>query len=102
MVQPPVGDEEHLPVAFLAIDDPRQVNPRLTDEVAAELDRELGAGEFVGKVLEALGQRPTDRRDVERPIYEQLVESQLRESQAKQGPGDLQAMFDSGDTWVVR
>ena len=41
-------------------------------------------------------------RGVERPIYEQLVESQLRESKAKQGPGDLQAMFDSGDTWVVR
>jgi 2-oxoglutarate ferredoxin oxidoreductase subunit beta len=41
-------------------------------------------------------------RDVERPIYEQLVESQLREAQAKQGPGDLQAMFDAGDTWVVR
>jgi 2-oxoglutarate ferredoxin oxidoreductase subunit beta len=41
-------------------------------------------------------------RDVERPIYEELVGKQLQDAEAKQGPGDLQNLFDAGYTWVVR
>ncbi|MEX2141996.1 MAG: 2-oxoacid:ferredoxin oxidoreductase subunit beta [Pirellulales bacterium] len=41
-------------------------------------------------------------RDVERPIYEELVGKQLHDAEAKQGPGDLQSLFDAGDTWQVR
>jgi 2-oxoglutarate ferredoxin oxidoreductase subunit beta len=41
-------------------------------------------------------------RDVERPIYEQLIDSQLEEAIAKRGRGELQALFDSGDTWQVK
>jgi 2-oxoglutarate/2-oxoacid ferredoxin oxidoreductase subunit beta len=41
-------------------------------------------------------------RDVERPIYEELVGKQLQDAVAKQGPGDLQSLFDAGDTWMVR
>jgi 2-oxoglutarate ferredoxin oxidoreductase subunit beta len=40
-------------------------------------------------------------RDVERPIYEDLIARQLYDEEAKHGRGDLQAIFDSGDTWVV-
>jgi 2-oxoglutarate ferredoxin oxidoreductase subunit beta len=41
-------------------------------------------------------------RDVKRPIYDDLAVKQLEDAQAKHGPGDLQALFDSGDTWVVK
>jgi 2-oxoglutarate ferredoxin oxidoreductase subunit beta len=40
-------------------------------------------------------------RDVERPIYEDLIARQLYDEEAKHGRGDLQSVFDSGDTWVV-
>ncbi len=40
-------------------------------------------------------------RDVSRPIYEELIDAQLKDANAKQGAGDLQSLFDSGDTWVV-
>jgi 2-oxoglutarate/2-oxoacid ferredoxin oxidoreductase subunit beta len=40
-------------------------------------------------------------RDVERPIYEELVDKQLRDAEAKQGRGELQSLFDAGDTWAV-
>jgi 2-oxoglutarate/2-oxoacid ferredoxin oxidoreductase subunit beta len=41
-------------------------------------------------------------RDVKRPIYDDLAGKQLDESRAKHGPGDLQTLFDSGDTWLVK
>jgi 2-oxoglutarate ferredoxin oxidoreductase subunit beta len=40
-------------------------------------------------------------RDVERPIYEELVGKQLQDAVTKQGPGSLQSLFDAGDTWMV-
>ncbi len=40
-------------------------------------------------------------RDVERPIYEELVDKQLRDAEARQGHGELQSLFDAGDTWTV-
>jgi 2-oxoglutarate ferredoxin oxidoreductase subunit beta len=40
-------------------------------------------------------------RDVKRPIYDDLAVKQLDDARAKHGPGDLQTLFDSGDTWVV-
>jgi 2-oxoglutarate ferredoxin oxidoreductase subunit beta len=41
-------------------------------------------------------------RDVQRPIYEELMQRQLQDAETKQGPGDLQALFDAGDTWLVK
>ncbi len=41
-------------------------------------------------------------RDVKRPIYDDLAEKQLDDARAKHGPGDLQTLFDSGDTWMVK
>ena len=40
-------------------------------------------------------------RDVEAPIYDKAVNDQVATAIAKQGPGDLDALFNSGDTWMV-
>ena len=40
-------------------------------------------------------------RAVERPTYDQLVNSQIDQAIAKGGRGDLQKLFDSGETWEV-
>ncbi len=40
-------------------------------------------------------------RDVKRPSYDRLMRTQIDEVTAKQGPGDLQALLQGGDTWVV-
>jgi 2-oxoglutarate ferredoxin oxidoreductase subunit beta len=41
-------------------------------------------------------------RCVERPTYDGAVNKQLQDVMQKQGPGDLDALFNSGDTWEVR
>jgi len=40
-------------------------------------------------------------RAVDRPTYETLMERQIDEAIARQGPGDLQALYAEGDTWTV-
>jgi 2-oxoglutarate ferredoxin oxidoreductase subunit beta len=40
-------------------------------------------------------------RNVERPIYEELVEMHLKNAQTKEGAGDLESLFNTGDTWTV-
>jgi 2-oxoglutarate/2-oxoacid ferredoxin oxidoreductase subunit beta len=40
-------------------------------------------------------------RDVERPVYDDLMADQLREAEEKRGKGDLAALLHSGETWVV-
>ncbi|MEX0724721.1 MAG: 2-oxoacid:ferredoxin oxidoreductase subunit beta [Planctomycetaceae bacterium] len=40
-------------------------------------------------------------RAVSRPIYDREVEKQVKAVSQAQGPGDLDALFDSGDTWTV-
>jgi 2-oxoglutarate ferredoxin oxidoreductase subunit beta len=40
-------------------------------------------------------------RDVERPVYEEMMFNQIREATARLGPGDLQKLFAEGDTWTV-
>jgi 2-oxoglutarate ferredoxin oxidoreductase subunit beta len=40
-------------------------------------------------------------RQIERPVYGDGMEAQLRKAAADQGPGDLQRLLESGDTWVV-
>ena len=40
-------------------------------------------------------------RDVDRPVYGDGMEHQLRVAADKQGPGDLEKLLDSGDTWSV-
>lgn len=41
-------------------------------------------------------------RAVERPIYDAEVDRQLKQCIADQGSGDLEALFNSGDTWEVQ
>ena len=40
-------------------------------------------------------------RAVQRPTYEAQVKAQLDQAVAKSGPGNLQQLFDSGETWEV-
>jgi 2-oxoglutarate ferredoxin oxidoreductase subunit beta len=40
-------------------------------------------------------------RNVERPVYDDLMAEQLRLAEAKRGPGDLDALLHDGETWVV-
>jgi 2-oxoglutarate/2-oxoacid ferredoxin oxidoreductase subunit beta len=40
-------------------------------------------------------------RQVDRPVYGDAMEEQLRAAAAKQGPGDLGKLLASGDTWTV-
>jgi 2-oxoglutarate ferredoxin oxidoreductase subunit beta len=41
-------------------------------------------------------------RDVQRPTYDEGVISQVEAAVAKQGPGDLDGLYNDGDTWVVQ
>lgn len=40
-------------------------------------------------------------RQVERPTYDSLLNEQLAEAEAKQGPGDLRELLHGGDTWRI-
>lgn len=40
-------------------------------------------------------------RDVQAPAFEDLVLGQIRDAQAKQGAGNLEKLFASGETWDV-
>ena len=40
-------------------------------------------------------------RDVQRPVYGDGIEQQLRTAAEQQGPGDLARLLSSGDTWSV-
>ena len=40
-------------------------------------------------------------RDVEAPVYDDLMEEQLERSVSERGEGDIEALLKSGETWVV-
>jgi 2-oxoglutarate/2-oxoacid ferredoxin oxidoreductase subunit beta len=40
-------------------------------------------------------------RDIERPVYDDLMAEQLEAAVAKRGPGDLGALLRAGDTWEI-
>ncbi|HSE18409.1 MAG TPA: 2-oxoacid:ferredoxin oxidoreductase subunit beta [Pyrinomonadaceae bacterium] len=40
-------------------------------------------------------------RAIERPTYEEMMEDQIEAAVAKTGPGSLEKLINSGDTWVV-
>ena len=40
-------------------------------------------------------------RAVDAPRYEELMSEQIAKAREARGPGDLQALFDSGETWTV-
>jgi 2-oxoglutarate ferredoxin oxidoreductase subunit beta len=40
-------------------------------------------------------------RAVERPTYEEMMVGQIDAAIAKSGPGSLEKLLNSGDTWVV-
>jgi 2-oxoglutarate ferredoxin oxidoreductase subunit beta len=40
-------------------------------------------------------------RAVERPTYEEMMDEQIDAAIAKTGPGNLEKLMNSGETWVV-
>jgi hypothetical protein len=48
VMQAAIGDEEHLAVADLAVDDPRQIDARLANQIAAQFDAERGSASTAG------------------------------------------------------
>jgi 2-oxoglutarate/2-oxoacid ferredoxin oxidoreductase subunit beta len=40
-------------------------------------------------------------REVQRPVYGEIMENQLRAAAEQQGPGDLERLLFKGDTWTV-
>jgi 2-oxoglutarate ferredoxin oxidoreductase subunit beta len=40
-------------------------------------------------------------RCVEKPRYDDLLNSQIAEARKSKGDGDLQKLFNAGDTWTV-
>jgi 2-oxoglutarate/2-oxoacid ferredoxin oxidoreductase subunit beta len=40
-------------------------------------------------------------RDVERPVYDDLMAGQLAAATEKLGEGDLSALLHSGETWLI-
>ena len=40
-------------------------------------------------------------RDVERPVYDELMADQIATAKAKRGEGDLRALLNAGDTWTI-
>jgi 2-oxoglutarate ferredoxin oxidoreductase subunit beta len=40
-------------------------------------------------------------RNIERPVYDDLMAAQLRAAEEKKGKGDLAELLHSGETWVV-
>jgi 2-oxoglutarate ferredoxin oxidoreductase subunit beta len=40
-------------------------------------------------------------RDVERPVYDELMAEQIATATAKHGEGDLRELLHSGDTWTI-
>ncbi len=41
-------------------------------------------------------------REVQRPVYDELMEEQVTEARERRGPGELRALLHSGDTWEIR
>jgi 2-oxoglutarate ferredoxin oxidoreductase subunit beta len=40
-------------------------------------------------------------RDVERAVYDRLLDEQLQRARSEQGEGDLAELLHAGDTWTV-
>jgi len=40
-------------------------------------------------------------RDVVKPTYEDLLEGQINTAIERMGPGNLEKLINSGDTWVI-
>ncbi|MGI9458343.1 MAG: 2-oxoacid:ferredoxin oxidoreductase subunit beta [Aeoliella sp.] len=41
-------------------------------------------------------------RAIEAPRYDEMMNDQIEQSQSKHGPGDLEKLFNAGDTWTVK
>ena len=65
MMQAAIGDQEDLAARFLAVDHATDIDAGLADDVAAELDRDLGLRKQPGEFGREPGQIGTDDSEVE-------------------------------------
>jgi hypothetical protein len=63
-----VGHQIGLPMARLAIDDPGQIDPGLSDQIATEFDEEVRISHRIGQSCKALLQRGADTGRIDRRI----------------------------------
>jgi 2-oxoglutarate ferredoxin oxidoreductase subunit beta len=83
-----LGDEEDPVAAGVTVHDERYESPSYAFALAS-----LGRPDFpvpIGVL-----------RAVSKPCYEDSLTAQVDEARAKHGPGDLEALLHSGDTWEV-
>jgi 2-oxoglutarate ferredoxin oxidoreductase subunit beta len=38
---------------------------------------------------------------VAKPTYDELLEAQVHDAVSRMGPGDLEKLLNSGDTWAI-
>jgi len=41
-------------------------------------------------------------RDITKPTYEDMLAGQIKSATEKMGPGNLEKLINSGDTWVIK
>jgi 2-oxoglutarate ferredoxin oxidoreductase subunit beta len=41
-------------------------------------------------------------RSVAKPSYDELLEAQVQDAVSRLGPGDLEKLLNSGDTWTIQ
>ena len=62
-----------------------------------DVDRASEPLHFTEKMLVSIGVF----RDVERPVYDRLMDEQLTRAREEQGEGDLSQLLHAGDTWTI-
>ena len=75
-MQAAVGDEEGLAAAVLAVDDAGQIDARLPDQPAAELEDEFRPGERRGNLVQLLAQGLAERLHIELLVAREIGDSE--------------------------
>ena len=116
LVEPQLGENigtAARAMANFALGDLRVVNPRdgwpseRARAAASGADFVIDAVQVFGSVAEAVSDlhhvfATTARsRDVVKPVYDERVNAQVDTAIAEKGEGDLETLFNSGDTWSV-
>ena len=71
-MQPAVGDEKHLPVALLAVDDAREIDTRLPHQIAPKFDAKRSFGQHNRQRGQLLAQRLADSSKIKRHIARKI------------------------------
>src|SRR3546814_13998752 len=84
-MQPAVGHQEDLAARLLAVDDPRHVEPRLTDDEAAQLDDHLHARLARGDLLDQGREALADLLERQRLVLGKVGNAEARSEERRVG-----------------